>query len=113
MTSEELERAMQFIVDQQAKTEVTLQQLAEAHAQGEKRTSRLEGAVVAGINLVNGLNKTLSELAEGQKKAQVEMAEQRARLDETNERQDIFINVLERYISEGRNGKLNGLPPSE
>jgi uncharacterized NAD-dependent epimerase/dehydratase family protein len=92
------------------------------HAEHEGRTRKLESAIVAGVELVNSLNQSLKEtnqslkeLAEAQKKAEVEMADLRkqsaetnARLDETNERLDIFIKVLERLITEGRNGRQNG-----
>lgn len=96
------------------------------HAEHEGRTRKLESAIIAGVELVNSLNQSVKELAEAQKKAEVEMAEMRkkseaemadlrkqsaetnARLDETNERLDIFINVLERLITEGRNGRQNG-----
>jgi len=133
MNGQQPEQWMSFILEQQSKLMAQMMQseanfsaqitrINEAHAKAERRTSELESAIVAGVNLVNKLNTSLDELAkslrdlakaqaevaEAQKKAEVEMAEQRARLDETNERQDIFINVLERYISEGRNGKRNG-----
>jgi uncharacterized NAD-dependent epimerase/dehydratase family protein len=180
MTYEDFEKVMQFVADRQAKTEVLLQQLAESHAQAEKRDterqarfdeqwrksheefetwkresrekfdaemresrekfdaqirevfeshtqaekriSELEQALVAGVNLVNNLHermgelaKAQKELAEAQKKAEAEMVEFRAKIaesharhNETNERLDIFIDVLERYITESRNGKPKG-----
>ncbi|MGH9933013.1 MAG: hypothetical protein ACREA9_27840 [Pyrinomonadaceae bacterium] len=126
MNNQPPEQVMSFILDQQARLTVKMEQfdssfsaklsgLAESHLKAERRISEIESAVVAGINLVNTLNVSLTELAksqkelaEAQKKAEVEMAEQRVRLDETRERLNIFINVLERYISESRNGKQNG-----
>jgi len=109
------------------KFDTQIQGLFESHSQSEKRTTELEQAVVAGVNLVNALNQSLGELAEAQKRAEVEMAEMRVRMDEmgvriaeshakhdeTNERLDIFIGVLERYISESENGKRNSKRPDK
>ncbi|MGH9840257.1 MAG: hypothetical protein ACREEM_15855 [Blastocatellia bacterium] len=133
MNNQPPEQVMSFILEQQAKLTTQMMQseasfssqiarINESHAKAEHRISELESALVTGVNLVNSLRENLTELseshkelaksqkelAEAQKKAEVEMAEQRVRLDETNERLDIFINVLERYISESRNGKQNG-----
>ena len=127
-----------FVLDQQAKQAVRmeqltnkLEQLVDVNLKSEKRISELEGAMVAGINLVNNLYQKMGEMADYQKdlaksqkelveaqtKAEAQMAALRgqieqtnARLDETNERLNIFINVLERYISENRNGKR---PPND
>ncbi len=50
----------------------------------------------------------VGRLSQTQEKLAAEVAESRRRADEkiaeTNERLNIFINVLERYISERRNG---------
>jgi peptidoglycan hydrolase CwlO-like protein len=94
MTNEELEKAMQFILEQQAHFAASQQQIGE-------RVSRLE--------------TNMAELAQ----AQAQMARSQTHMNEvvavmadthsrTEEKLDAFIGVLERYISEGRNGKGNG-----
>ncbi len=94
MTNEEIQKAMQFILEQQAQFAANQQQLGE-------RVSRLEN--------------NMAEMAQ----AQAEMARAQTHTNEvvavmidthrhTEEKLDAFIGVLERYISEGRNGKADG-----
>ncbi len=47
----------------------------------------------------------LTELAEAQQRTDAQLAETNAQLAETDERLNVFITVVERYISERRNGK--------
>ena len=111
MTNEERERLMEFILQSQANSEVRVQKLEEANAQSSARMSRLEGAFVGVLNMITETAKAQKELTEdvrqlaqaqaAQAQAQAELSKKQA---ETAERLDIFINVLERYISEGRNG---------
>jgi acyl transferase domain-containing protein len=93
MPNEELEKAMQFILEQA--------QFASNQQQISERVSRLE--------------TNMSEMA----RAQAQMAQAQTHMNEvvavmadthrlTEEKLDAFIGVLERYISEGRNGKGNG-----
>jgi hypothetical protein len=58
--------------------------LRETQVQAEARASRVEEAIVRLVNVVERLAD-----AQGQ----------------TDERLNVFINVVERYMSEGRNGK--------
>jgi 3-phenylpropionate/cinnamic acid dioxygenase small subunit len=87
MTNEEMEKAMQFILEQQA-------QFASNQQQINERVSRLE--------------TNMAEMA----RAQTHMSEVVAVLADTHrhteERLDAFVGVLERYISENRNGKSDG-----
>jgi acyl transferase domain-containing protein len=101
MTNEEIEKAMQFILGQQAQFAANQQQVGE-------RVTRLE--------------TNMAEMAQAQTeiaRAQAEMARAQTHMNEvvavmldthrhTEEKLDAFIGVLERYISEGRNGKANG-----
>jgi predicted nucleic acid-binding Zn-ribbon protein len=97
MTDEEREKTVQFILEQQAKLTVGLQQLTEAHAAGEKRISRLESALVTVAGMIGESNK----------RTDARIAEINEKHAETNERLDHFIYVLEKYISEKRNGNNN------
>jgi cupin superfamily acireductone dioxygenase involved in methionine salvage len=91
MTNEELEKTMQFILEQQA-------QFAANQQQTDERVSRLE------TNMAE-LTRDMSEMA----RTQTHMNEVVAVMVETHrhteEKLDAFIGVLERYISEDRNGK--------
>src|SRR5438477_8053130 len=98
MDQKEIEKTIQFILDQQAKFAADIQQLGEAQKQAEGRLSRLEDAVVIGVNLINDLTKNVSALAEAQKRTENTVSE-------LSEKVDAFIITVERYISEGRNGK--------
>ncbi len=105
MTNEERDRTINFILEQQAKLTVDLQQLAEAGVAAEKRVSRLEGAIVTVVNMIGESNKrTDAKIAEMDAK----MAEMNEKWNEkwieTSEKLDHFIFVLEKYISERRNG---------
>ncbi len=102
MNNAERDRTINFILEQQVKVTVDLQQLTEAHVAAEKRISRLEGAVVTVVNMIGENNKRIAELNERQSQMQAELKTQWA---ETNERLDHFIFVLEKYISERQNGK--------
>ncbi|CAN5236385.1 hypothetical protein BH18ACI2_BH18ACI2_25540 [soil metagenome] len=109
MSEEEMQRKMEFIIDQQAQFVTDIQQLQ--GAQG-KLTDAVIGVVgmigklteaQAQTNaLVAALAQQTSEIAEAQKRTD-------ARLAETDERLNIFINVVERYIS--RNGKDQASQP--
>ena len=90
MTNEEIEKTMQFILEQQAQFAANQQQINE-------RVSRLE--------------TNMAEMA----RAQADMARAQTHMNEvvavmadthkhTEEKLDAFIGVLERYISENRNG---------
>jgi hypothetical protein len=105
MTNEERDKTINFILEQQAKLTVDLQQLAEAGVAAEKRISRLEGAIVTVVNMIGESNKrTDAKIAEMNERADAKTAELNKRWVETSERLDHFIFVLEKYISERQNG---------
>jgi len=57
MSENEMQRKMEFIVEQQALFVSDLQKLQEEQAKSESRISRLEGAVVAVVNMIGDLAK--------------------------------------------------------
>jgi len=77
MTNEEMERTMQFILEQQAQLTATVGQLSEK------------------------LDRTADGIASLLTIAEIHDRE----ITATNEKLDTLINTVERYISEGRNGK--------
>ena len=98
MTNEEIQKTMEFIIKQQESFAENMEQLRESHAKAEGRLSRLEAAFVSLYNTVNETSKSVQELVEAQKRTDIQLAE-------TDERLNIFITAVEKYISEGRNGK--------
>ena len=111
MTNEEMQKLMQFILEQQAQFAVNIQKLEEAqarseaaHAKSEERIGRLEGAIVGVVDLlgtltraqertdakVNELTEKVTQLTEAQK--------------QTDERLNALINMVERYLTDRRNG---------
>lgn len=119
MTNEEMNKKMEFILEQQAQFAVNLQRLEERmedfQMKAEARLSRLEGAVVGVVGLIDRMIKvqerTDENVAELTKQV-LALAEAQIRTDkrlvETDERLNTLITVVERFISEGRNGRPQG-----
>jgi uncharacterized coiled-coil protein SlyX len=84
MTNEEIEKTMQFILEQQAQFAANQQQINE-------RVSRLETNMAEMARAQTHMNEVVAVMADTHK--------------HTEEKLDAFIGVLERYISENRNGK--------
>jgi len=87
MTNEELEKAMQFVLEQQAQFAANQQQVSE-------RVSRLETNMAEMARAQTHMNEVVAVMADTHR--------------HTEEKLDAFIGVLERYISEGRNGRAGG-----
>ncbi len=105
MTNEEIQRTMEFIIRQQESFSENMELLREVQAKGESRISRLEGALVTLFNTVSKMSDTVGDLSGSVgelSKAHMELTAAQARTDELL---NTLINVVERYISEGRNGK--------
>jgi predicted ATPase len=122
MTNEELERAMQFVLEQQAQFVANQQQMSE-------RVSRLETNMEFIVQAQTETAQAVTQLTQAQAQltqAQAQLAQEQGRMAQTQthmnevvaalfeaqkhteEKLDAFISVLERYISEDRNGKGNG-----
>ncbi|MBA3322211.1 MAG: hypothetical protein H0T45_12295 [Pyrinomonadaceae bacterium] len=116
MSEEEMQRQMEFIVNQQAQFAADIQRATEEREADAKLWQQKYSGLTDAMTFVVG---TLGKLAEAQAQANArlaELAEAQKRTDvvlaETGERFNIFINVVERYISERRNGKADGNGPS-
>ncbi|HEY0376310.1 MAG TPA: hypothetical protein VGC87_05070 [Pyrinomonadaceae bacterium] len=83
MTHEEMERTMQFILEQQA-------QFASNQQGVEERVTRLETEMANTARTQAQVHEVLAAMLETHR--------------HTEEKLDAFRGVLERYISEGRNG---------
>jgi hypothetical protein len=109
MTNEEIGQRIEFIIEQQAQFTADVQILREIQAADTKllkeQYRNLSDAVVATVGMVGRLadaqqrsERRVSELAEKVS----ELTDAQAR---TDERLNIFINVVEKYISRnGNNG---------
>ena len=102
MINEERQRAMDFIVETDAKSSVKIYALAEAQKQGQKdadeRWARADERWARTEESIRAL-LTFAELHE----QEIHSIGEQTRA--TDERLNALINVVERQISEGRNGQ--------
>jgi hypothetical protein len=105
MTNEEIARTIQLILSQQAQFAAELQQM-------EAQFGKLTDAVITVTGMVGKLAEAQVEATTAQARTDAKVAELAAGLlelaqkgKETEERLNTFITVVERYISEQRNGR--------
>ena len=122
MTNENLEKAMQFVLEQQAQFVANQQQIGERVFRLETNMEVIAQAQAEMAQAQAQMAQALAQMAQ----EQAQMVQEQARMARTQshmnevvaalvetqrhreEKLDAFIGVLERYISEGRNGKGNG-----
>ena len=102
MSNEELERRMAFIVEQQAQFASDIQQLREAQTQTDQVVAQT-GEIVARLANVTlegfkDVNAKINALVD----SQIRTDENLSRTDESLRN---LIAVVDRYFSEGRNGR--------
>jgi chromosome segregation ATPase len=102
MTGEEMERTMAFIVEQQAQITSTQAQINTTMERLTERTDRNAEGISALLAIAEIHEREITELRQTQAEAQSQTDERGRR---TDERLDVLINIVERHISEGRNGK--------
>jgi septal ring factor EnvC (AmiA/AmiB activator) len=109
MTPEQMQRTMEFIVEQQAKFATDLQQLFESDNRLREQQATLTAALVRLAELHEDLEKETNERFKKTDKLFAEVARAQkatdARLSQTDERLNIFINVVEEQLVRRRNGK--------
>jgi chromosome segregation ATPase len=109
MTNEEMQQAMEFIVNQQAQASGKIDALSQAQKEAqetqkqaqkaaEERWTRTEEGIRALLSIAEIHEREIATL--GQKIAEVS---ENGRA--TDEHLNVLINTVERHISEGRNGK--------
>jgi hypothetical protein len=105
MTNEEMQRTMEFILKQQANFAINIEKLTGVMGQFDARMTRLEGVFVGIFNMMTETAKAQKVLTEQVSDLSTQIIELKAAQAHTDERLNAFINVVERYISEGRNGE--------
>jgi len=96
MSNEEINKKMDFIVEHQAKFASEIEIMREVQAADSRRFS---DALIGTLAIVGNLTQSLTRTDENVRRvaeAQANLTEAQAR---TEERLNIFINVVERYIS--------------
>jgi hypothetical protein len=98
MTNEEMQRAMGFLVEQQAQSSAKIDALAEAQTRNTEGIGALLSIAEIHEREINALSHQISSLSRD-----IGTLGETARA--TDDRLNALINVVERHISEGRNGK--------
>ena len=105
MTGDEMQRAMGFIVEQEAKSSAKIDARAKAQKEAEERWKRGDERWARTEEGIRAL-LAIAELHEKEIQANTQ---QILSLGETtratDDRLNVLINVVERHISEGHNGK--------
>jgi hypothetical protein len=112
MTEEEMQKKMEFIIEQQAQFAVNIDVLRENMnllAQAQKRTEETVGNMA---RMQTHMNEVVAAVAEAQQRTEekvAELIESQTRTDrkmaDTDDRLNTLIDVVERHISEGHSGQ--------
>ena len=104
MTQEQMENAMNFIVEQQAKFSIDLDRMKESH---EQRMKEIEAVQTVHQEVMEQLTeaslnafKAIAELSKAQKQTD-------KKLSETDDRLNILINVVESHVSNHNGNRGN------
>ena len=92
VANNKVEERIEFIVEQQAQFSVSIQRLEEAQVRADKRMTRVEDIMV---RFYEDTSTKINALIDAQLRTD-------QRLAETNDRLNVFIDVVERFITNGR-----------
>ena len=98
MTNEEMQKAMEFIVAMEARSSAKIDAITEAQKEADERWARADERWARTEESIRAL-LTIAEIHER------EIATLSENGSATDERLNALLNVVERQISEGRNGK--------
>lgn len=105
MTNEEMQKAMEFIVNQQAQSGAKIDALAEAQTRNTEGIRALLSIAEIHEREIASLGQTIAAVSDNSRKTDERIAALSENGRATDERLNALINVVERQISEGRNGK--------
>jgi vacuolar-type H+-ATPase subunit I/STV1 len=108
MTNEELEKRVEFIIEHQAQLTAKVEELASIQSQSEIRLRRVEESFVLLVQLAKIMDSRLDTLTQNVDALTEKVTALTDAQKNTDERLNTLIGVVERYISEGRNGKSQG-----
>jgi hypothetical protein len=114
MSEEELNKKMEFIVEQQAQFTADIQVMREVHAADTDRlkeeTRQLKDAIITIVGLVGGIAQ--AQTRTDARVADLVVAQTRTdeKLAELAERLNVFIGVVERHIGGNGNKPSEGRP---
>ena len=96
MNNEQFERRMEFIVEQQAQFAADIQQLKETQEAEAKLWRERHNDLTDALTTIVGI---VGKLAGAQERTDEQLSELTNKQAETDDRLNVFINVVERYIS--------------
>ncbi len=116
MTNDEMQKMMEFILEQQARFATNMDLLGEkvdhlsdAQRRTEESLAELAAVQTHMLRMQTHMNEVVAAIADAQQRTDAkvaELAEAQARTDrklsETDERLNVLIGVVERYFSNGR-----------
>jgi hypothetical protein len=109
MTSEEMQKAMEFTIEQQAQSAAKIDALAGAQDRSERTWERTEEGIRALLTIAEIHEREITTLGESLTQGLGKLSQEILKLSETtrdaDERLNALINIVERNISERRNGK--------
>ena len=101
MTNEEIQRTMQFILEQQAQFAANIQRLQEERIRDNPRLTRLEESFQVLVRLAEHTDTRMDRLESGASALEANMAALAAAQTHTDERLSALIDI----VREGRNGR--------
>ncbi len=113
MTNEEMQKTMEFIVEQQAQSSSKIEAVVLAQDRNEKKWEKTEEGIRALLSVAEIHERQIAiherhitAVGQGIQKLTQEILNLGETTRNTDEHLNALINIVERQISEGRNGKL-------
>ena len=105
MTNEEMQKTMSFILEQQAESSSQVGALVEAQKRTDEGIRALLSIAEIHEREINTIGHQVSSLSQEIRNVSLEISNLSETTRATDERLNALIGVVERQISEGRNGK--------